>query len=251
MSDFEGVLSIDLQCRMLRVGSAVILVLGDAGEAWVASQTGCDITPWISVRVLFGLAIYTASWPILLKQVVAERGLTLQSLSLFGWIEDNFMTEPRAEVKGITPFGEEPLLFIRDLDLDLPPQCCVINLHGAQPEMLLLAGVLWVDASAEERLVLEHDEAAVFGLELSLPAAAKPFAEMLRAECAGGRNLRSALKAFRQQMSPMLMTHADGWRVLTRAVPMVRLGVRDTAVSDSFELRQLTSPAPKKMTTRN
>lgn len=247
MSGFDDVLSIEVRCRVVRSGSAAIMVVGDASDAWVSVQQARDISPWNVTRVLFGLATYTASWPILIRQLVAERGLKLQTLALFGWIEDNFITEPRAEIFGITPFGEEPVLFIRDFDLDQPPQCCVVFTKPDGQELLLLAGVLWVDTSADERLTLENDEAAIFGLELSLPEPTRALAELLRADVAGGKSLRTALKAARKHVAPDLMTLADGWRVLTRAVPMIRVGTQDASVADVFVVQQLQAPAPKKL----
>jgi hypothetical protein len=221
---FDDVLSIFVRARLLRLDSAAFLVLGDANDVWVAQQAPRDITPWADTRLLFGLPAHTQANPVLVRRVIAERGAEFNTLSLFAWIEDQFVYEPRAEIFGVTPFGEEPFLFLRDLDLDRPPQVCAENEPGATHPLLLLAGVLWVDANVAHGVhTVAPDEAALTGVSLTLPEQLRAFADVLRAEAATA-DLKAVLRRMRKQLNPDLAHFLDGWRVLSRAVPLGELG---------------------------
>jgi hypothetical protein len=244
---WDDVLAISIRCRVMRVGSAAFLLLGEASDAWAAAQHGRDISPWLETRVLFGLPVYTMPNPILIKSVVAERGTEFRSLTCYSWIEDNFMTEPRAEVLGVTPYGDDPLIFLRDCDLDRPPQCCVQNEPGQPYPLLLLAGAVWVDgAMASDTHMLEPDAAAMTGMQLTLPDEVRDFADLLRSEVAGGLELRKVLKTLRKQIDPNLTHFAEGWRVISRAAPMAHIGHADPAPDGRFAIPALAPPPPPK-----
>lgn len=247
----DDVLTIYVNARLLRMDSAVFLLLGDADDDWVARQPGRDVGPWMQTRILFGLPAHSLAHPVLIKRVIAERGTELNALSLFSWLEDQFMVEPRAEIFGVTPFGEEPFLFLRDIDLDRPPQCCVVNEPAAAASsghpLLLLAGFIWVDGRVDHGVhTVVQDEAALSGLALTLPEHLGPIVENLRIEVAAGFGLRQVMKRLRKQLHPDLAHFVDGWRVLSCAVPLAHIGRHDAAPTDAFIVMPLLPPPPPK-----
>src|SRR6266508_3786650 len=121
---FTDLLSLDIACEMLRGKTACLLLIGDAASEVADQWAGPAEVQRASgqVRVLFGLPVLTLPYPILVNSLMTEHNTRLDRLSLFGWIEDNAILEPRAEVFGLTPMAEDPVLFLRDLDLDRPPE---------------------------------------------------------------------------------------------------------------------------------
>ena len=167
---------------------------------------------------MFGLPIHTAPYPVLIHSLNTERGTRLGQLSVFGWIEDHFIDEPRAEVFGLTPYGEAPVAFLRDFDLDRPPEAYVMLPDpppGGGPERAFRRVGTIIVAGAPPPA--GEDAAALAALEAVLPASAQAFLDGLRADVARGQPLRQVLRSRRKTADPALMAQCDGWRVLTRA----------------------------------
>ncbi|MBX7214706.1 MAG: hypothetical protein K1X39_11895 [Thermoflexales bacterium] len=165
-------------------------------------------------RIVFGLPLLVGLEPLLIWRVNTERGTKLVSLALFGWIEDRFIDEPRAELFGCTPSGVEPIAFLRDLDLDRPPEAFVLTESGT---MTRVTG-LRIDgpSGAPGDAPAGADAAALRAIEADGGGTAAPLAA-LRAAVAGGQPLRHALRALRRDADPGWMARCDGWRLLTRA----------------------------------
>jgi len=227
---FDDLLSLEVDCEIVASDTAALLLLGDgAGDLAGALCQAGDASPApllvpvpSPAALYFGLPILTAPFPILVHALMTERNTQLSQLSLFGWIEDNAILEPRAEIIGLTPLGEQPVLFLRDLDLDRPPEAW---LRAGQPaRWLRVSGVALIDpAHAGAPLPLSGDEAALAAFARVLPPAASQFIAGLRAEVACGVPLRVALRQRRKTTDPGLMRLCDGWRVLSRAARFARL----------------------------
>ena len=217
---FDDLLHLDTPAEVVAGPAVCALVVG-------ASATGATDALAISsgmlrvgsaARIVFGLPIHTAPYPVLIASMNTERGTRLDQLSLFGWIEDHFIDEPRAEIFGLTPYGEAPVVFLRDFDLDRPPEAYVMLPHpppGGGPERIFrrIGTILLAGASAPAG----EDAAALTALEAVLPTSAQAFVDGLRADVARGQPLRQVLRARRKTADPALMALCDGWRVLTRA----------------------------------
>ncbi|MCS7060946.1 MAG: hypothetical protein RMN25_07240 [Anaerolineae bacterium] len=227
---FDDLLSLEVNCGIVASDTAALLIIGEGSAA--LTEVLCRSEPdTMRVRlqcvpapakVLFGLPVLTAPFPILVQTVMTERNTQLNQLSLFAWIEDNGILEPRAEVIGLTPFGEQPVLFLRDVDLDRPPEAW---LRSPQPaRWMRVSGVALADpAHIGEPMELHGDGAALAALEWVLPADAQPFLAGLRAEADKGTPLRAALRQRRRTTDARLMHVCDGWRVLARAARFIRL----------------------------
>ncbi len=221
---FDDLLSLDVPCEMLHGKTACLLLIGDAA----AELSGRLVSTLPvqrasgSARVLFGLPVMTLPYPILVQSLMTERNTQLGQLSLFGWIEDNAILEPRAEVFGLTPLAENPVLFLRDLDLDRPPEAYV---HTEQGFWLRVAGVVIARyAHAGAPVMLEGADGALSALEVLLPADAQGLAKALRAEVNTGQPLHHALRIHRRTTRPEWMAQCDGWRVLSRAARFMLAG---------------------------
>lgn len=197
--------------------------------------------------ILFGYSILTAPFPLLMSHLNTERNTTFRSLSLFGWVEDNFINEPRAETFGLTPFGEEPVLFLRDLDLDRPVEAWM----HLRPEerWLRVAGIVIADANypAEQTGDMQEltgDQAALAALRYVLPADTHNFLLTLATEVGAGRSLRAVLRAQRKTTDDALMHLCDGWRILGHAVRVVRINpfAAETAAENLVDPIQLAKP---------
>lgn len=232
---FNDLLSLEVDCAVVASDTAALLLLGDVPghtDAIRLADALCQAGGAPSVPSLarlpspatlyFGLPVLTAPFPILVHSLMTERNTQFDQLSLFGWIEDNAILEPRAEIIGLTPFGEQPVLFLRDLDLDRPPEAW---LRAGQPSRWLrVSGVALIDpAHAGPPLPLASDDAALAALARVLPPDAARFIAGLRADVAGGVALRVALRQRRKATAPELMRVCDGWRVLSRAARFTRL----------------------------
>jgi hypothetical protein len=245
--DIADLLALEISAEVVSTpgsaAGAALLVMGDSAAelaAALAATKGLlhEKAAW---RVLFGLPVLTLPYPILVNSVMTERNTRLDQLSLFGWVEDNAILEPRAEVLGLTPLGETPVLFLRDLDLDRPPEAWL------QPR----AGNGWrriigmVIAQAQHTgapLVLDGDEAALTALDVVLSADAQALLATCRAEVAAGRPLRQVLRAQRRHTSPALMALCDGWRVLARAARVVQAGHSGESAAQTSSLFRLDGP---------
>jgi hypothetical protein len=251
---FNDLLSLEVDCAVVASDTAALLLLGDGpGQAEatrladaLCQAGGAPAAPSFArlpspVTLFLGLPILTAPFPILVQSLMTEHNTQFSQLSLFGWIEDNAILEPRAEIIGLTPFGEQPVLFLRDLDLDRPPEAW---LRAGQPaRWLRVSGVALIDtAHAGPPLPLAGDEAALAALARVLLSDAARFIAGLRADVAGGVALRVALRQRRKTTAPELMRVCDGWRVLSRAARFARLnpapepGAARDQVAHSFRL---------------
>lgn len=173
-------------------------------------------------RVLFGYSISTAPFPLLVGALMTERNTLFDKLSLFGWVEDNAILEPRAEIFGLTPFGEQPVLFLRDLDLDRPVEAWIA---ADQPmHWLRVAGVVIAErAYAGEGQTYLPDDGALAALRQVLPVDAHDLIHGLAYEVASGQSLRAGLRRRRKLTNDHIMHVCDGWRVLAQSVRFVRL----------------------------
>jgi hypothetical protein len=221
---FDQLLHVDVRCVQAIAGHAALLVVGDcAGDmARQLAEAGCVVHAEHEVRLWFGLPILTAPFPLFVGALVTERNTVLQQMSLFAWIEDNAIEQPRAEVFGLTPFGEQPVLFLRDLDLDQPVE---VWLQTPQPtNWVRVVGVVIATAQhGGERRVLALDQAALSLMQHTLPADAQPFVADLAVEVAQGSTLKAALRRRRKTTSEALMNICEAWRVLARAASVVQL----------------------------
>lgn len=239
---FDELLGLNVPCYLASTESSALLLIGDAAadlaqtladSGKVTVEQGAPGTG--APRLLFGLPFYTAPYPLLVAALVTEKNTVFNALSLFGWIEDNFINEPRAEVFGLTPYGEQPVMFLRDFDLDRPIEAW---LQSGQPvRWLRVSGVAIASARhTAGTQTLKGDAAAVVAMESALPADARDFVEGLRLDVARGVSLRAALRARRKLADAQLMAVCDGWRVLANAVPVVRI---NPAGGDETPLRDL------------
>jgi hypothetical protein len=220
---FDELLHIDVQCDLALADPAALLIIGDrtadlTRDLQVAGKLALSES---RIRVLFGLPILTAPFPLFVGGVMTERNTPLEQMSVFGWIEDHYIEQPRAEVFGLTPFAEQPVLFIRDFDLDRPVEAWF---QSSQPaRWVRVAGVAIATASASgDAQELKGDQAALAALACTLPADAQPFVDGLSLDVARGTPLRVALRQRRKTTDAVLMNVCDGWRVLAQAMPFVR-----------------------------
>ena len=241
---FTDLLTLEVKCEVVAGQSACLLVIGEAAAtladqlAAAAATTGPGREHGTH-RVYFGLPVLTLPYPILVHSLMTERNTPLGQLSLFGWIEDNAILEPRAEIFGLTPLGEDPVLFVRDLDLDRPPECCI----QAGSSFKRVAGVVIArPGAAGESVTLAGDDGALSALEVTLPPESRPFVAGLRAEVAAGRDLRQVLRACRRATDPALMALCDGWRVLGRAARFVLAGAGPFTAEQSAAMTRLDAP---------
>jgi len=224
--NFTELLHFDLDCEIVATDTAALLAVGDRAAALSEHFCQSGLTPPRArldppAGILFGLAILTEPYPILVNSLMTEHNARLDQLSLFGWIEENAILEPRAEILGLTPLGQEPVLFLRDLDLDRPPEAWLKT--GQPARWLRVVGVALADGRHDgDPLPISGDEAALAALERVAPQDAQPFVADLRATVAGGVLLRSALRQRRKATASGLMRLCDGWRVLSRAARFAR-----------------------------
>src|SRR6266542_778385 len=117
---FSDLLSLPVSAEVVASRTACLLIIGDGATARGLADELAGASAFRresgNVRVLFGLPVLTLPYPILVNSLMTEHNTRFDQLSLFGWIEDNAILEPRAEVFGLTPLAEDPELFLRDLD---------------------------------------------------------------------------------------------------------------------------------------
>ncbi len=246
----DELLTLETDCHLAVVGSSALIIIGDRASALAESlqaKRGATCAPQ-RARMWFGLPIHTAPFPLFVGSVLTERSAVLDQLSLFAWIEDNYLDQPRAEVWGLTPFGEQPVLFLRDFDLDRPVE---IWLQTDQPARWVRVSGLAI-ATAQHSgtpMPLSSDLAALAALAATLPPDAQAFAEVLAREVSSGKSLKAALRAQRRTANPALLHLGDGWRVVTKAIAdmagvLVRL--HSLAPDDEALVRTLQLAPPKR-----
>ena len=220
---FDDLLHLDTPAEVVAGPAVCALVIGDrAADAARSLEASAGMQRIGSAaRIVFGLPIHTAPYPVLIHSMNTERGTRLDQLLLFGWIEDHFIDEPRAEVFGLTPYGEAPVVFLRDFDLDRPPEAYVVLPYpppsGGPERIFRRVGTIVLASGA---VPAGEDAAALAALEAVLPASGQAFLEGLRADIARGLPLRQVLRSRRKTADPALMAQCDGWRVLTRAAKL-------------------------------
>ena len=134
---------------------------------------------------------------------------------------------------GLTLGGEQPVMFLRDFDLDRPVEGYVRA--GAPARWLRLAGVA-IASAAHQNLPQRPpaEEAALIALGHTLPPDARPFADSLRLEHSRGTALKTILRTRRKMADPALMAQADGWRVLAAAVPVLRVNAEPGSATEEL-----------------
>jgi hypothetical protein len=227
---FNNLLALKVHGQLVASSQAVLLVVGDGSAALADKLSATSALSQLgsTANIWFGFSILTAPFPLLVGALMTERNTVFDKLSLFGWVEDNAILEPRAEVFGLTPFGEQPVLFLRDLDLDRPVEAWI---QTQQPtRWLRVAGVAIADSAyASEQQTMSGDAGALAALARVLPADAQPFLLSLANEVAHGKTLRTALRARRKTTDDALMHVCDGWRILAHATKIVRVNPNDDA----------------------
>ncbi len=223
-------LEIGANCTVLAVpatsaAQGALLVLGVSADHLVKRLSSAfNLAPLSGpLRVLFGYALMNAPFPLLVGALMTERNTLFDKLSLFAWVEDNAILEPRAEIFGLTPFGEQPVLYLRDLDLDRPIEAWIAT---EQPtRWLRVAGILIVDdAHQGDAKSYLPDEGAIAALRAILPPDTQALVSGLGHEVTAGLPLRVALRRRRKYTDAQLMLICDGWRVLAQSARFVRLG---------------------------
>lgn len=239
---FDDLLSLKIPGDAVATAQSSLLVLGqpEARARLVQQLLGRPGSVSLSqvplpLSVYFGYSILTAPFPLLISSLNTERNTMLNKLSLFGWVEDNFINEPRSEVFGLTPFGEQPVLFLRDFDLDRPVEALMRVAPGG---WLRTAGVVIADANypagqAGEMQELSGDQGALAALSVVLPADTHDFLVALTSEVGSGRSLRVVLRNRRKTTDDALMHVCDGWRILANAVKVVRVNPFAEAWADA------------------
>ncbi len=236
---FDELLSLDVSCAVATVGDAAVLIVGDrASDLGKQLRATGAVVQDMRVRVLFGLSILTAPFPLFVGGLMTEHNTKLDRLSLFGWIEDNTIEQPRAEVFGLTPFAEQPVLFLRDFDMDRPIEAWFQTTQPSRWVRVAGVAVASSQASGDVQL-LSGDEAALVAMEAALPADAQSLVTAMRLEAARGQGLRSILRQLRKSADAKVMRVLDGWRVLALAAQVVRVNPspeRETRVADVMKI---------------
>ena len=238
---FDQLLHLDIECHVASAGDGALLILGDGAEV-LATQlrnAGKAQVSRYAPRVLFGLPILTAPFPLFVGSLMTERNTSFDQLSLFSWIEDHTIDQPRAEVLGLTPFAEQPVLFLRDFDMDRPIEAWFRTTQPAR--WLQVAGVAIATAQYNgPPQWLKGDAASLAALQFALPADALPFLQTISDEVIAGTPLKTVLRQRRKTAEPSLMRVFDGWRVLPQAARFIRVNPAggDQPIDDALKLRQ-------------
>ena len=219
--NFTDLLALTLPslCQAICGATGCLLIIGDAATAFAdhISDAPGLIRTHGPARILFGLPILTLPYPVLVNSLMTERNTRLDQLSLFGWIEDNAILEPRAEVFGLTPLGDDPVLFIRDLDLDRAPECYLQM--DASGSIRRVAGVIIAGADhtgAPATLSPIDGTLTALAWVFSGHDGAQALLTQIRTDVAASKDLRHILRARRRGADPATMATCDGWRVLAR-----------------------------------
>ncbi|MCX6017129.1 MAG: hypothetical protein NTZ50_01270 [Chloroflexi bacterium] len=157
-------------------------------------------------RLYFGLPYYTAARPLFISGLMTEKNTLLRAPLLFTWIEENFIREPRAEIFGMTADGEQPVMFMRDFDLDRPREMwlrCGEPARWVKLNTVLLSG-----------RTLMGEAGALDALSMALPSIAQDFIATVRTDVSSGHSLKAALRTRRKSTNAAWMALADGWRIV-------------------------------------
>lgn len=219
---FDELLTLDVRGSFALMGDACVLIVGDRADDLVAQvRASGAAVQHMQARVLFGLSILTAPFPLFVGGVMTERNTALNQLSVFAWIEDNYIDQPRAEVFGLTPFGEQPVLFLRDFDLDRPVEAWFKTSQPAH--WVQVAGVAVASSRASATVQHLHgDMAALALMDATLPVDVQPLIEAMKVEVARGERLKSLLRKLRKGADANVMRVLDGWRILAQAAHVAR-----------------------------
>lgn len=240
-TSFDQLLQLEITCHVASAGDGALLILGDEAGALAAQlrESGKASISRFTPRVLFGLPILTAPFPLFVGSLMTEHNTSFVQMSLFGWIEDRYIDQPRAEVFGLTPFVEQPVLFLRDFDMDRPIEAWFRMMQPAR--WLQVAGVAIATAQhSGPPQALLGDEASLLALQHVLPADALPFLRAIRDEVDAGAALKAVLRQRRKAAEPSLMHVFEGWRVLPQAARFIRANPAgsDHPIDDALLLRQ-------------
>ncbi len=223
---FEELLRLPLRCACVTLETSALIVIGDQADALAdalcSDRRFARLAGNAPINVHFGLAYFTARTPLLVGAVITEKNTTFDALSLFGWLEDNYIYEPRAELFGLTLFGEQPIMFMRDFDMDRPIEAWFQedgNGRWLRVAGVVIASGLFNDAPQK----LAADDGALIALRHTFPPDAQMLVDSLQLEHARGTALKQLLRQRRKTVSADLMSLCDGWRVLAEAVPVMRL----------------------------
>lgn len=220
---FTDLLQLPIPCDLITGKSGALLVMGDRRGA--VEIRGKDTQRNAVASVFFGLALHHSPTPLLMHSLITERGTTFNDFSLFSWIEENFMAQPRADVVGLMMNGLRPLFFLRDLDLDVPPEAYIRE----GEKWARVRGV--VIAKGSDRS--QWSDPLIAALRLALPNEQK-LVDELQAEAKDNASLRAAIRARRKAHPPEVMRVCDAWRVLAQAAPLLAVDPSDPKAILSF-----------------
>jgi len=239
---FDELQHLDISCQAVLSRDAALVVLGDRASALAAQliASGAAVQQ-ISARVLFGLPILTAPFPLFVGGVMTERNTILARSSVFAWIEDNYIEQPRAEVFGLTPFAEQPVLFLRDFDMDRPVEAWFQTARPAHWVRVVGLVIASSRAASDVRL-LEGDDAALIAMASALPPDMHALIESLRIEVAQGGRLKVALRKLRKIADANVMRSLDGWRVLAQAAQTAEFNPSPDGDFPIIDALKLASP---------
>lgn len=207
--NFSDLLQLPIACDLLTSSAGAVVVMGDlrgkiAMHGWEARR---DVT----ARVFFGLPAHGSPAPVLMRSLLTERGTRFDDFSLFAWIEENYLAQPRADIVGLMPNGVQPLFFLRDLDLDRPPEAYVREGEA----WARVRGVVIADKSD----FCQKSDLLICALRLALPND-QNLVDALAKDAPDNALLRAALRARRKTHPPEVLRVCDAWRVLAQAAPL-------------------------------
>ncbi|HQZ21862.1 MAG TPA: hypothetical protein PLW39_06285 [Thermoflexales bacterium] len=210
---FSDLLQLPVACDLITGKTGAVLVMGDRrGEIAISSK---EARRGVAARVFFGLPVHTSPAPVLMRSLLTERGARFDDFSLFAWIEENYLAQPRADIVGLMPNGVQPLFFLRDLDLDLPPEAYVREGEA----WARVRGVVVVRESQGSERSKRSDPFSL-ALRYALPNEQK-LVDELQAAARDNASLRAAIRARRKIHPPEVLRVCDAWRVLAQAAPLL------------------------------
>jgi len=156
------------------------LARGD-GAADLAALTESGFTP---VFARYAFSQFNTLRPFFPKMAADDRGSLYRGLDAFDWIAESGMLFPRSDVMGVWSDGEEDQLFLKELDLAMPPLIFISPSADQFPGDQLAAAVEIVSdaafaiapgggfpnriASSVPTFQLRHDQISLHGLQLLL-----------------------------------------------------------------------------------
>lgn len=220
---FTDLLQLPIPCGLITGSAGAILVMGD--QRGQITLPGKETRRNAVARVFFGLGLHHSPTPLLMHSLITERGTTLNDFSLFAWIEENFMAQPRADIVGLMMNGVQPLFFLRDLDLDVPPEAYI---REGETWLRVRGVVLAEQGSAASQSLSkgERSDPLITALRLALPDHQK-LVDDLQPEAKDNASLRAAIRARRKTHPPEVLRVCDAWRVLAQAAPLLAVDPSD------------------------